>query len=276
MKRISWQEYFSEIVLVTSKRSPCNRLKVGCLLVKDNRILSQGYNGFLKETTSGRQDGISCALCEQPKRNGAYCASHKRAYDTIYRAAMQPDARKQPAEDAVWDAVLLTWKKTSHWFVLIIFGDDKQRKSGKYAQPQLVARLLCQFVIDHPEGKEKRKVRRHAVNLYSFFSVFGARQSSDEVTGLKKVDEEIFTGMMKMYRSWNDARALEVWNEHKADPDVPRDELGPRHSKLRLHLPYSLFGEDRQEDKKQISHIYTINRLALHQRMMILWLLTTL
>ena len=47
MKRISWQEYFSEIVLVTSKRSPCNRLKVGCLLVKDNRILSQGYNGFL-------------------------------------------------------------------------------------------------------------------------------------------------------------------------------------------------------------------------------------
>jgi len=47
MKRISWQEYFAEIVLVTSKRSSCNRLKVGCLLVKDNRILSQGYNGFL-------------------------------------------------------------------------------------------------------------------------------------------------------------------------------------------------------------------------------------
>ena len=69
-----------------------------------------------QETTSGRQDGISCALCEQPKRNGAYCPSHKRAYDTVYRAAMQPEARKQPAEDAVWDAALLTWKKTSHWF----------------------------------------------------------------------------------------------------------------------------------------------------------------
>ena len=47
MERISWQQYFSEIVIVTSKRSPCNRLKVGCILVKDNRILSQGYNGFL-------------------------------------------------------------------------------------------------------------------------------------------------------------------------------------------------------------------------------------
>ena len=213
-----------------------------------------------QETTSGRQDGISCALCEQPKRNGAYCPSHKRAYDTIYRAAMQPEARKQPAEDAVWDAALLTWKKTSHWFCLNIFGDDKQRKSGKYKQPQLVARLLCQFVIDHPEGKEKRKVRRNAVNLYQLFSAFGARQSSDEVTGLKKVDEEIFTGMMKMYRNWSDARCLEFWNEYKSDPDVKRDEQGPRHSKLRLHLPYSLFGEDRQEDKKGIYEDRSLQR----------------
>ena len=45
--RISWDEYFSEIVNATSKRSPCERLKVGCLLVYDNRIISQGYNGFL-------------------------------------------------------------------------------------------------------------------------------------------------------------------------------------------------------------------------------------
>ena len=47
MDRPSWDEYFKEIVQVTSKRSPCKRLQVGCLLVKDNRIISQGYNGFL-------------------------------------------------------------------------------------------------------------------------------------------------------------------------------------------------------------------------------------
>jgi dCMP deaminase len=47
MDRISWDEYFSKIVLATSERSPCERLQVGCLLVKDNRIISQGYNGFL-------------------------------------------------------------------------------------------------------------------------------------------------------------------------------------------------------------------------------------
>ena len=47
MSRPSWHEYFKEIVLVTAKRSACERLKVGCVLVKNNRIIAQGYNGFL-------------------------------------------------------------------------------------------------------------------------------------------------------------------------------------------------------------------------------------
>ena len=47
MERLSWDEYFSKIVKVTAERSPCERLQVGCLLVKENRIISQGYNGFL-------------------------------------------------------------------------------------------------------------------------------------------------------------------------------------------------------------------------------------
>jgi dCMP deaminase len=45
--RPSWDEYFKSIVEITSTRSPCDRLHVGCLLIKDNRIISQGYNGFL-------------------------------------------------------------------------------------------------------------------------------------------------------------------------------------------------------------------------------------
>jgi dCMP deaminase len=46
-ERPTWDEYFKQIVLVTATRSPCERLHVGCLLVCDNRIISQGYNGFL-------------------------------------------------------------------------------------------------------------------------------------------------------------------------------------------------------------------------------------
>tara|TARA_B100001027_G_scaffold216657_1_gene193703 strand:- start:2206 stop:2619 length:414 start_codon:yes stop_codon:yes gene_type:complete len=43
----TWKEYFKNIVLETAKRSSCKRLKVGCILVNENRIISQGYNGFL-------------------------------------------------------------------------------------------------------------------------------------------------------------------------------------------------------------------------------------
>ena len=45
--RPSWNEYFKEICMVTAKRSPCHRPQVGCILVVNNRIVSQGYNGFL-------------------------------------------------------------------------------------------------------------------------------------------------------------------------------------------------------------------------------------
>lgn len=47
MNRPTWDEYFKEIVRVTAKRSPCSRLAVGCTLVINNRIISQGYNGYL-------------------------------------------------------------------------------------------------------------------------------------------------------------------------------------------------------------------------------------
>ena len=45
--RLNWDSYFTEIAQVTAKRSACERLQVGCVLVKDKRIISQGYNGFL-------------------------------------------------------------------------------------------------------------------------------------------------------------------------------------------------------------------------------------
>ena len=44
--RCSWDEYFSCIALLISTRSPSKRLKVGSVIVKNNRIISAGYNGF--------------------------------------------------------------------------------------------------------------------------------------------------------------------------------------------------------------------------------------
>jgi dCMP deaminase len=43
----SWTEYYKKLVEITATRSACKKLHVGCILVKDNRIISQGYNGYL-------------------------------------------------------------------------------------------------------------------------------------------------------------------------------------------------------------------------------------
>ena len=45
-QRLSWDEYFITIAFLISSRSPSNRLKVGSVIVKDNRIISAGYNGY--------------------------------------------------------------------------------------------------------------------------------------------------------------------------------------------------------------------------------------
>jgi dCMP deaminase len=47
--RLEWDEYFMSIALLASQRSPCQRLKVGSVIVKNNRLVSMGYNGFLPD-----------------------------------------------------------------------------------------------------------------------------------------------------------------------------------------------------------------------------------
>ena len=45
--RLNWKEYFMSMALLASQRSSCSRLKVGCVIVSDNRVICMGYNGFL-------------------------------------------------------------------------------------------------------------------------------------------------------------------------------------------------------------------------------------
>ena len=74
--RPSWDDYFKEIVQVTAKRSPCERLQVGCLFVSNNRIVSQGYNGFLPgcEHRSIVRDGHEQATVHAEQNAIADCA----------------------------------------------------------------------------------------------------------------------------------------------------------------------------------------------------------
>lgn len=65
--RPSWDEYFVSIAVLASNRSNCLRKKVGCIIVKDNRILSTGYNGTPKGIKNCLDGG-----CERCKNRDKY------------------------------------------------------------------------------------------------------------------------------------------------------------------------------------------------------------
>jgi len=49
--RIDWDEYFMSIAIISSLRSPCERLQVGSVIVRENRVISMGYNGYISGFT---------------------------------------------------------------------------------------------------------------------------------------------------------------------------------------------------------------------------------
>ena len=74
--RLSWDEYFAKIVSVTAERSPCERLQVGCIFVKDNRIIAQGYNGYISgcDNKSVIKDNHNVAIIHAEQNTITDCA----------------------------------------------------------------------------------------------------------------------------------------------------------------------------------------------------------
>ncbi len=65
MQRIDWDTYFIEIAKVIAKRASCYRRQVGAVIVKDNSIISTGYNGAPK----GVLDCFEMNECIRDKQN---------------------------------------------------------------------------------------------------------------------------------------------------------------------------------------------------------------
>lgn len=51
-KRITKAQLYMQVAYLTSLRSKCKRLKVGCIIVRNKRIISSGCNGPVDSNTS--------------------------------------------------------------------------------------------------------------------------------------------------------------------------------------------------------------------------------
>lgn len=57
MDRIDWNQYFMYQAEIISLRATCERLKVGAVIVRENRIVSSGYNGSVSDSTHCIDEG---------------------------------------------------------------------------------------------------------------------------------------------------------------------------------------------------------------------------
>ncbi|MCL2280942.1 cytidine/deoxycytidylate deaminase family protein [Candidatus Saccharibacteria bacterium] len=86
-KRPSWPEYFMGIVEAVAQRGTCLRAKCGCVIVRDNVLLSTGYNGAPKGAP--QCDEVGCLIKEVKHGDGHVSEHCKRTVHAEANAILQ-------------------------------------------------------------------------------------------------------------------------------------------------------------------------------------------
>lgn len=63
-QRPDWDHYFMQIADIVASRGSCERLQVGCVIVRDKRILVTGYNGAAKGAEHCTDPGVGCLMVD--------------------------------------------------------------------------------------------------------------------------------------------------------------------------------------------------------------------
>lgn len=66
--RPSWDQYFMELASLAAQRSNCMKRRVGCVLVREKRVISTGYNGTPRGLRNCGEGG--CPRCNEGQGSG--------------------------------------------------------------------------------------------------------------------------------------------------------------------------------------------------------------
>ncbi len=91
-KRISKDEYYLEIARAVSKRSTCIRRQYGAVIVKNDRIISTGYNGSAK----GEANCCDTGICWREANN----IPHGEQYEKCVAVHAESNAISQAGREA--------------------------------------------------------------------------------------------------------------------------------------------------------------------------------
>lgn len=66
--RPSWDQYFMQLASLAAQRSNCMKRRVGCVLVREHRVISTGYNGTPRHVKNCNEGG--CPRCNRGEGGG--------------------------------------------------------------------------------------------------------------------------------------------------------------------------------------------------------------
>ncbi|KAL2866354.1 deoxycytidine monophosphate deaminase [Aspergillus lucknowensis] len=66
--RPNWDQYFMELASLAAQRSNCMKRRVGCVLVREHRVISTGYNGTPRHLKNCNEGG--CPRCNSGEGGG--------------------------------------------------------------------------------------------------------------------------------------------------------------------------------------------------------------
>ncbi|KAI9808734.1 MAG: hypothetical protein M1825_003886 [Sarcosagium campestre] len=71
--RPSWDQYFMQLASLAAQRSNCMKRRVGCVLVREKRVISTGYNGTPRGIKNCNEGG--CVRCNDAHSSGVGLAT---------------------------------------------------------------------------------------------------------------------------------------------------------------------------------------------------------
>ncbi|MCJ1426219.1 Deoxycytidine monophosphate (dCMP) deaminase [Sticta canariensis] len=66
--RPSWDQYFMQLASLAARRSNCMKRRVGCVIVREKRVISTGYNGTSRNLRNCNEGG--CSRCNAGNESG--------------------------------------------------------------------------------------------------------------------------------------------------------------------------------------------------------------
>lgn len=60
--RPDWDQYFMQLASLAAHRSNCMKRRVGCVLVRDKRVISTGYNGTPRNMRNCNEGGCMLSM----------------------------------------------------------------------------------------------------------------------------------------------------------------------------------------------------------------------